>query len=209
MGLDHGRIFGLILELAAGKRSPSECMGEVVALCSSLSPHASWNRFMAIDFDSDVARLRTWIPEVLSSDPVPFTIHGLWFGLCNPGDGKKVWADMKLCALSQYDPCDSDLSWTYIGKRHFPRNAHAASTALRRIYEIAYEEEAGIGNAAEWSLCLAFGAVAVRSLLRRSGSAGFGPVANRVGVAVGFDSGDRFVLGELERGGFVVSIRKA
>ncbi|MGZ5530004.1 MAG: hypothetical protein ACXWJB_15115, partial [Limisphaerales bacterium] len=171
-------------------------MGEVIALCSRDVPHADWSRLSTLDYDGDVASLTSWIGGVFEKAPAPFPIQGLWFGLCNPTDGGAVWADMYVGSLAQYTAEDERLGWLWKGERHYPNDAYAHSTSLRRIYEIGYNGDGGLGNDAEWPLCLAFGAFAVRSLLRGKSTRLVASSAPRIGVAVGFDSGDMLKVGE-------------
>ncbi|HVU87017.1 MAG TPA: hypothetical protein VHD36_06835 [Pirellulales bacterium] len=178
-------------------------MCEVIDICSRDVPHADWSRFSELDYNGDVAALRSWIPRVFKNRPAPFSIQGLWIGLCNPCKGDMVWADMYVGAVSQYVPEDPELGWLWTGQRHYPKEAFADSSSLRAIYEIAYGTDFGLGNDAEWPLCLAFGALAARSLLRDQTTRLVDPTAPQIGVVVGFDSGDMLKLGELTSTGFV------
>jgi hypothetical protein len=183
-------------------------MREVVGISSRDVPHEDWSRLAALDYDTDVASLTSWIPSVFERQPAPFPIQGLWVGLCNPCAGRyKVWADMYVGSMSQYAPEDEEFGWLWKGKRHYPDNAYAQSSSLRSIYEIGCAGTSGLGNDAEWPLCLAFGAFAVRSLLRGQSTALVGSTASRIGVVVGFDSGDMLQIGELTERGFVTRCR--
>jgi len=178
-------------------------MGEIVTICSRDVPHADWPRLSALDYDRDVASLTSWLTGVFERQPAPFPIQGLWIGLCNPSENGKVWADMYVASVAQYAAEDEELSWLWKGKRHYPEDAYAHSASLRSIYQIGYDSGGGLGNNAEWPLCLAFGAFAVRSLLRGKTTRLVASTAPRIGVAVGFDSGDMLKVGELTNKGFV------
>jgi hypothetical protein len=73
---------------------------------------------------------------------------------------------MYVGSVSEHEPDDEGLSWLWSGRRHYPEDAYAHSASLRSICEIGYDLDGALGNNAEWPLCLAFGAFAVRSLLR-------------------------------------------
>ena len=179
-------------------------MSEIISICSRDVPHADWSRLSALDYDGDVASLASWIAGVFEREPAPFPIQGLWFGLNNPTENRKVWADMYVGSVAQYAADDAELSWIWKGGRHYPEDSYAHSSSLRSIYEIAYGGDGGLGNDAEWPLCLAFAAFAAWSLLRSQTTRLVGSTAPRIGVAVGFDSGDMLKIGELTDTGFVM-----
>jgi hypothetical protein len=178
-------------------------MGEIIAICSRDAPHADWSRLSTLDYDGDVESLAPWIAGVFERQPAPFPIQGLWIGLFNPSKGGKVWADMYVGSVAEYAADDEELGWLWKGKRHYPENADANSASLRSIHQIGYDAKDGLGNNAEWPLCLAFGAFAVRSLLQGKSPRLVVSTAPRIGVAVGFDSGDMLKVGELTDKGFV------
>jgi hypothetical protein len=182
-------------------------MGEIISICSRDVPHGDWSRLAALDYEGDVVSLIPWIPRVFARQPAPFPIQGLWFGLCNPCADDKVWADMYVGSMSEYEPEDEELGWLWTGRRHYPEDAYAESASLRSIYEIGYDRDGGLGNNAEWPLCLAFSAFAIRSLLRGQGTPLFASSAPRIGVVVGFDSGDMLKLGELTDKGLVAAFK--
>jgi len=66
---------------------------------------------------------------------------------------------------------------------------------LANIDRIAYRN-GGLGNDAEYPLCLGYGAFAVRQLLGQIEPALVLGDSDKLGVAVGFDSGDFVRLGE-------------
>ena len=205
MGLNHSAIFAKIQELVASNRSVSGCMDEIITICSRDVPHADWSQLSALSYDEDVASLTPWIAAVFERQPAPFPIQGLWFGLCNPTEDTKVWADMYVGSVAQYEADDEELGWLWESERHYPDDAYAHSASLRSIYEISYTRDGGLGNDAEWPLCLAFGAFAARSLLLGQSTRLVASSAPRIGVAVGFDCGDMLKIGELTGRGFVTT----
>jgi hypothetical protein len=78
----------------------------------------------------------------------------------------------------------------------WPTARYARSVVLADIYRIAYRK-GGLGNDAEYPLCLGYGAFAVRDLLGKVEPSLFLGESDSVGVAVGFDSGDFVLLGKL------------
>jgi hypothetical protein len=206
MGLDHAAVFAKIQKCVVSQQSVSTCMEEVIAICERGLPHADWSRLSAIEFDSDVATLNSWIGSVFEKNPAPFPIQGIWVGLCNPRDTMKITrADMYIASMAEYDADDEELGWLWCKNRHYPEDAFSHSTSLKSIYEIAYGEDGGLGNDAEWPLCLAFGSLAVRTLLRGQSTQLVASNAKKIGVVVGFDSGDMLKIGELTDTGFVTA----
>lgn len=205
MSLNFSGIFAKIQELVASNRSANACMGEIIGICSRDVPHSDWSRLSVLDYDGDITLLASWIPGVFEREPAPFPIQGLWFGLTNPTENSKVWADMYVGSVGQYEPADTEFGWIWKkGKRHYPENSYAHSSSLRSIYEIAYADPGGLGNDAEWPLGLAFAAFAVRSLLRGQTVGLVASTAPRIGVVAGFDSGDMLKIGELTETGFAI-----
>ncbi len=207
MGLNYSDIFTRIEELVASDRSVSDCMGEIISICSRDVPHPDWKRLAALNYDGDGTLDPSWVAQAFEKQPAPFPVQGLWFGLNNPSDGVKAWADMYVGSTAKYAPDDEELSWLWKSERHDPENADASSACLRNIYEIGYAGDKGLGNDAEWPLCLAFGAFAVRSLLKGQSARLVASTAPRIGVVVGFDSGDMLKIGELTDREFVTTGR--
>ena len=208
MSLDHSAVWEKIQELVESDRPTGESMSEVIQICAAGVPHADWGQLSTLEYDADVVSLRPWIPGVFKKSPAPFVIRGLLVCLCNPSDSsRRVWADMYVGAVADYDPEDEEeLNWVFNSSQsHYPEEGFAHSQSLRRIHEIGYASKTGLGNDAEWPLCLAFAAFAVRSLLRKQTRECVKTRAPRVGVAVGFDSGDMLKIGELTETGFVAS----
>ncbi|HWB60810.1 MAG TPA: hypothetical protein VG733_15040 [Chthoniobacteraceae bacterium] len=206
MELDLSAIFDSIQELTVSDRSIGDRMKEIIVLCERDVPHRDWAQLSSLEYDKDVSSLTGWIPGVFKKQPAPFPIQALWIGLCNPcTDEQNVWADMYVAAMGQYIPDDDEFGWLFENPRHYPKNAYAQSSSLRSIYEIGYNGGGGLENDAEWPLCLAFGAFAIHRLLQFETPRLVGSSAMRIGVVVGFDSGDTLKIGELTENGLVKS----
>ena len=167
-------------------------------------PHGDWEILRTIDYGADISRLEGWMVTVIREEPPIIDVRGLWFGVVNFIDAKGIYADMYFAGTTTYDPGDEALLWTE-RRAYCPLDRYARSASLRRIYEIAYSHS-GLGNEAEWPLCLGFAATAVRTLMTPSLGQLLDPPEG-VGVAVGFDEGDMLKLGELSVGGFALEKR--
>ncbi|MFP2924753.1 hypothetical protein ACLESO_05955 [Pyxidicoccus sp. 3LG] len=96
-----------------------------------------------------------------------------------------------------------DFDWLF-KQRWGEDTPHAVSIVLGAIYEIAYGRVGGLGNDAEYPLCLAYAALAIRHLAQRMGPVLLGDAVERV-LHVGFDSGDFFCIGAVRQSGLVFS----
>jgi hypothetical protein len=194
MKVDARKVFGLIKKELASNRPLSESMGRIITLCAKSYPHEDWEQLQALEYD-DLKSLRKWIATPFRVQPFRKKLAGLWFGLFNPVYSKKPVADIYVSGSTRFDPNPDDNSWA-VGPDWWPEDRYAHSSILADIYKIAYRKN-GLGNEAEYPLCLAFGTLAVRDLLRNNDPAIFLGSSPSVGVAVGFDSGDFILVGQL------------
>jgi hypothetical protein len=167
-------------------------MTMVVDYCEARRPHSDWARLRALPY-ADLTPLEDYLRDVLADAPPPASVVGLWFGIFNPVIDDETVAGIYVGGADEYDPVEVDwaesLCW-------WP-GLVANSGVLADIYRIA-DREGGLGSDAEYPLCLAYGGLAVRELMKR-------PVLTRelklpgpVGVGVGFDSGDYLMLGTIQ-----------
>jgi hypothetical protein len=205
MNIDHTAIYAKIRELIGSDRSLGECMAEVVTLCAGVVPHPDWPRLAALEYDADLASLRSWLAAALEKHSPPFPIHALWFGLSNPSQPELPRGGLRLGFFGQYDPDDEGLHWIWEGLHHHPAETLASSTSLRSIWQIAYSGKGSLGKDAEWPLSAAFVALATCSLLRGPCAPPIPSPEPSIGVAVGFTDGEVLKLGELRDGEFVVA----
>jgi len=123
--------------------------------CNDSFPHPHWALFCDLPFDDEATRLRVWFLDALEQFPPSSVLHGLWFGLFNPIDevhGAVTDLDViGSCAVIGPDPFGWAASpdWMPVGGR-------ARSEVLASIYNLAYADDDGLGNGAEYSLALAF-----------------------------------------------------
>ena len=84
----------------------------------------------------------------------------------------------------------------------YPKSRYLNSKVLTAVYRLAYRSANALGNAAEYPLCLAYGAMVACEALESGRLSG--PFANLLGAAAGFDSGDLLFLGSFSDGTFRV-----
>lgn len=198
MGLNLAAMHGLVVKELASKRSLRKSMDRIIAACAKGHPHHDWERLAALPYD-DLHHLQEWLEKPFRLEPSPKKLAGLWFGLFNPVYGRHTVADIYVCGSTRFDPNPQDNSWA-VGPQWWPEDRYAHSSVLASIYKIAYHKD-GLANDAEYPLCLAYGALAVRDLLRAGEPSLFLGSSRSLGVAVGFDSGDLVLVGKLSKAG--------
>ncbi|MEM9353320.1 MAG: hypothetical protein AAGA92_09930 [Planctomycetota bacterium] len=207
MGFDLAQMHGLIADLVSHKLSVAESMLALIDECEHGRPHPDWSKLRELPY-GDLSPLIDWVQEPFREEPPPVPLRGLWFGLFNPclEDNTPV-ADMYVCGSERFEPDPHDNSWA-CGPDWWPDSRYANSTVLAELYSIAYrrspqatDKEGCLGNDAEYPLCLGFGAFTVRELLEQIEPSLILGRSDRLGVAIGFDSGDFLLLGELTKGG--------
>lgn len=203
MRIDTDVVFAEIESLVHAPLSVSAKLSRVIDACEAGFPHDGWQALRAVQYDDDVSRLRSWIPQLLQDEPPPFSIRGVWIGIANyVSDGRET-ADMHFVGSESYDPQDTDQHWAvYAGYR--PERGEAQSAVLDTIYDIAYRRYPELNNDAEWSLCLAYAAFSIAEILRNATPKSFGS-DDEVGVVVGFDEGDSVTVGRVTAEGLQAS----
>ena len=198
--------FGWIVKELARKRSVSDSMLAIIDKCEKALPHRDWGLFRTLPY-SDLSPLVDWIQSPFRQERPSHPLRGLWFGLFNPcPDGKPV-ADVYVCGSERFDADPMDNHWA-TSPDWWPNNRYANSTILTAIYRTAHRQGAKkhiqvecLGNNAEYPLCLGFASFAVQHLLSQYKPTVFLGKSRSLGIAVGFDSGDFILLGELTSAG--------
>jgi hypothetical protein len=198
MGLDLAKAHGWIADELAELRSIEDSMRHVIDLCASAAPHRDWQRLRSLQYD-DLGPLMDWIEEALRTEPPEVTLRGLWFGISNPIRGDGPTADFYICGSERFGSDPESNEWA-CRPAWRPESRYAHSEVMAAIYAVAYKP-GGLGNDAEYPLCLAYTAFAVRDLLNSADTRLVLRTVGPVGVAVGFDSGDFLLLGRYTRDG--------
>ncbi len=132
--------------------------------------------------------------KIFESEPTPHDIRALWFGVFNPVYDGEVVADMYVSGSKRFEPDDLSFDWA-CDPEWRPETGYSHSAILQSIYRIAYDE-GGLGNDAEYPLCLGYAAFVIRYLLDPNDPSIVEDSGDKhYGVAVGFDSGDAILLG--------------
>ena len=200
MALNLAAIHGFIVKEIASKRTLRESMDRVIAKCMKAHPHDDWEKLAALPYE-DLDDLREWIEKPFREEPSKKKLAALWFGLFNPVYGKKPVADIYVSGSVRFEPSPEDNTWA-VGPAWWPESRYARSAVLSKLYSIAYRKN-GLANDAEYPLCLAYGGLVVRDLLRELDPSIVLGKSSSLGIAVGFDSGDFVLVGELTKTGLV------
>jgi hypothetical protein len=161
-------------------------MNKLIERCEALLPSKEWERFRDLPYDAELMAKQDFVMEVLRGEPAPFPIAGFWFGLFNPVYDESTTADIYFGCGRTFDPDDEEWPTSI---EFFPRTGYFHSGVLAQIYDLS--QSTALGNDAEWPLVLAYGTYLARACVRRYTRA----MGSRVGVVVGFDSGDTVELG--------------
>jgi hypothetical protein len=207
MELDLAQMHGWIVDELSRRRPVAEAMAALIDQCETARPHPDWAKLRALPY-SNLSPLLDWVQEPFREEPPAVPLKGLWFGLFNPClDGRTPVADIYVCGSERFHPDPHENSWA-VGPDWWPEARYASSAVLADIYRIAYrqgarvaEQKGCLGNDAEYPLCLGYGAFVVRELLARVELSLILGRSVSLGIAVGFDSGDFVLLGELTHDG--------
>ena len=200
MNFDADEFLSLLNRLIRERVPMRTGMDAVIEQVSRTLPHKDWDRLRAIAWEKEVARIAACLVVTLVQDPAPFPIRGLWFGLCNVTYGDDPMSmDLFLGAMAECDPADEGCQWIFGRERYFPPKGYLRSNVLAEVYAIA-NEEGGLGNDAEYPVCLAFAGLAVMNMTRQVWMERVLDMKVPVGLAVGFDGGDVIRVGYWQNG---------
>lgn len=197
MDYDYDALFEKIMAAVEANASITERMQLVIDECSRQRPHPDWKLFELIDFESDAEAIHDWLPAAFEEQGQEITVRGLWFGLVNLGDADTTTADIYVGGSPDFNA--NGIDWAY-GLNAVSDSSYLNSEVLHEIYARAYRDgEGALGNAAEYPLALAYGAMAAAQSLQLDGVLVPGLVSAQ-GAAAGFDSGDFLFLGTIKGG---------
>lgn len=210
MNIDVDSVWRELELLTETSLSPNAAMSRFLGVCAASHAHPSWDDLAALDYDAGVLELEPWLTRLLTSEPPPPATNAFWVGLCNPLDqDDEPYADFYLSGSDAYDPDDEDYDWA-CDPSWFPEGRFASSSILKDMYRIAYGPEDGLENDAEWSACLMFAILAIRTLFAKPAIHTLLPACRKARpVVVGFDSGDMHLLGAISHLGWLSSQLRA
>lgn len=200
-------LFDWIVEESRIRRPVEESMAALIDYCEDRQPHPDWALFRDLHY-GDLSALTSWLSKTFSAKPSKTILRGLWFGLFNPclDDGTPV-ADIYVSGSKRYCADPRSNEWA-VGPDWWPRSRYAKSSILEAIYRIANPSDPeqtstskNLCAEAEYALCLGYGTFAAQAILLEMEPALILGGSETLGVAVGFDSGDFVLLGDVDSTG--------
>lgn len=186
--IDLAHTRAAIVELLRRPVGPDEFMRAAIDIGVSQTGSAGWDAFRDLPYEAELAKLSSFFVDVIARNPPGAPLAGLYAEIAYPSRGGKTVADLDVTGSDSYEPDDED--W-FGSINYMPRDSLARSEILAKIYELAYAP-GGLGNAADYTLCLAWGSYFARACARRyvaeTGS-------DRIGLRAGFSGGDWIELG--------------
>lgn len=163
-------------------------MHAAIDLGVSQTGPAGWDRFLDLPFEAELEEQRDFLADVVKANPSTVPLLGFFFEIAHPSREGETVADLWVSGASHYEP--NDEGW-FAHIDYTPSGGKLESKVLASIYRLAYAP-GGLGNAAEYTLCLAWSAFFARECMRRYVDVmRSGPV----GCRVGFSGGDWMELG--------------
>jgi len=183
-------------------------MAQLVAYCEQEQPDPRWERLLRLDYAASVSQLADWLTDVLTTEPPGADINGYWFGLYNPmlddgGDGCQLY----ISGSTTYTPHDRTGDWaTWEADSYKPDKRYADPTMLTILFRMTSPLVPGSINSevGEYVLCLGYAALAVAYLCQTLPPAVWLGDRDERAVALGYDSGDCWVLGTMLRSGWQI-----
>jgi hypothetical protein len=184
-----------LLTTIAEAYSTSDAMNRLLDYCANQCPDECWGRLRKLDTRRDVAGISSWLEAVLLNEPPPPSINALYFGLFDEAqEGLNSRCKLYVAGSDRFDASGQSAEWA-VDPVYFPEGRYAPSEVLLSLSAEARTCSGGEAREfIEYLLCLGYASLAVKES-RRSLAAN--PKLNlvlRVPMAVGFDSGDVFLL---------------
>ena len=177
-----------IIKLLDQEFDPPGFMGAALDLGESQTGAVGWDAFRELPYHAEVEARVSFFVDVVTREPPARPLAGFYAGIAYPSRGGETVADLQLMGSDTYQVDDE--GW-FARINYNPSESYAHSEVLASIYRMAYAP-GGLGNAADYTLCLAWGSYLARACARRylaeSGS-------DFVGARVGFSGGDWIDLG--------------
>jgi hypothetical protein len=174
-------------------------MEALIAYCEENCPSAVWEDVRHLDFDADLTRLRTWLVDVVTTEPPSSEIEAFWFGIFNPVQDGFESCDMYVAGSDHFDPSDELAGWA-VSPAYFPDGRYSDSVVLAALHRTV----ASAGDAAafgDYALCLEYACLAVAEICTTIDPAILLGTRESGAVAVGFDEGDAVPLGDIDLAG--------
>ncbi len=152
-------------------------------------------RSLAVEQDAD--RIEAWIENALKEKALTTSVKGLLFVLFHPDRDGAISCDLSLTGCGSFD--SEDHAWVFDGIESYEEPP--CSEVLHVLCAIGFDAEDQDDVALE-HVCLWYGMLAVAELCRRCGPI-LQPKRRKLGIGVGFGSGDIWAIGAVSSSKFV------
>lgn len=186
--IDFPSVRQRIMELLAQDLGVCEFVDAVIAVGARHAQVPGWGSFRDLPYEDELGRKSSFFETVIAREPPKAPLAGFYAQIAYPSRDGETVADLALMGADSYHPDSED--WFDV-VNYWPRDALAGSSVLASIYRLAYAP-GGLGNAADYTLCLAWGAYLTRACARRYAT---DSGVDFVGARVGFSGGDWIELG--------------
>lgn len=186
--IDLGEAHRGIEELLQQGLDERAFMTAVIDLGHRLTGAAGWDSFSDLPYKTELQRRSSFFLEVITREPPKSPLAGFYVEIAYPSRQGKTVADLDVTGSDSYERGEEE--W-FARINYTPKDSYAHSDVLAAIYRLAYAP-GGLGNAADYTMSLAWGTYFARACARRY-LADLG--SDFVGLRVGFSGGDWIDLG--------------
>lgn len=176
MEIDISSFFKVLDAQLAADATMQDSMEAILDTCASYKPK-KWMPYRNLNYNSDMSALMEALNKIAKSKDVA----GVYIGIFNPVVENKTTSDMYAVGCAECDAEDEECEWVFSHKEPEKNAVYLGSEVHGDIYRLAYEDK-GLGNNAEYTLCLAYTALAANRAARK--------MKYSKTIAAGFDSGD-------------------
>ena len=193
MGFNFANAYEFVKRTVESGSEVADGMSELIGYCEKKKRNVVWKEIRKLNFNEDAERLREWLVEVLSTEPPANEIKAFWFGLFNPAhDDGRVSCCLYISGSTRFNEADW-ACWAH--DSYVPDGRYADSKVLDEIYSLTNEQ--GVGDIGEYVLCLGYACLAVKHLCETVPPELLLGSRDTRAVAVGFDSGDEILIGDV------------
>lgn len=179
-----------IVDLLGQKLTPPEFMDAAIELGRRQTQVAGWDAFRDLPYEDELHERSSFFIDVVEGEPPAKPLTGFGVEVAHRSRGGETTADLWLMGGSAYEP--NDETWQDV-QEYTPRDHEAHSEVLPAISRLSYTL-GGLGNAADYTLSLAWAAYFSRACAYRYIQE---KQLDRVGLRVGFSGGDCIEFGWL------------
>ncbi len=183
-----------LIQIAATAPTVTTGMNSLLDYCDTGYPSPVWDGLRSLDYEADVAALRTWFWQVLEAEPPSPNVKGFWFGLFESlEDGVPIYILYVSGSVEEYT--SENEGWAcWKDDSYLPENRYSNSQILKTLAPVLHSEPDAV-ELGEYVLCLGYACLAVPLLMQTLSPDLLLGGAERRAVTVGFDEADVNLLG--------------